>query len=54
MTRETKSPKGKVKVVSVSLTPEAVTKLEKFCEKNDRGKSWAVDKLIMLHLEKLQ
>jgi len=54
MTRETKSPKGKVKVVSVSLTPEAATKLEKYCERNERGKSWVVDKLIMLFLEKLQ
>jgi len=54
MTRTTKSPKGPVEKFSVSISPEAAKKLETFCEKNDRGKSWAVDKLIMLYLEKLQ
>ncbi len=54
MTRETKSPKGKVKVVSVSLTPEVAAKLERYCERNERGKSWVVEKLVTLYLDKLQ
>ena len=54
MTRETKSSKGKVKVISISLTPEALAKLEAYCEKHDRGASWVVDKLVKVsNLEKL-
>jgi len=51
MTRKTKSPKGKVKIVSVSLTPEAAAKLQRYCERHQRPRSWVVESLIR---EKLQ
>lgn len=54
MTRPTRSPKGAVKKYSVSLSPEASAKLEKYCEKNERPYSWVMDKLVTLYLEKLQ
>jgi hypothetical protein len=53
MTRPTKSLKGKVKIVSVSLMPETAAKLEKYCRTHERGRSWVVEKLINLYLEKL-
>jgi predicted transcriptional regulator len=46
MTRKTTSPKGKVKIVTVSLSPEAAAKLDKYCKSHERPKSWVVDKLI--------
>jgi predicted DNA-binding protein len=54
MTRTTKSPKGKVVVTSVSLSPEASAKLEAYCQKHERPRSWVVEKLIEKYLEKLQ
>jgi hypothetical protein len=51
MTRRTKSPKGKVVIVSVSLSPEAAAKLAKYCERHQRPRSWVVETLIK---EKLQ
>ncbi len=54
MTRPTKSPKGPVVKLSVSLSPEAAAKLARYCEHNERGNSWVFEKLITLYLEKLQ
>jgi len=53
MTRQTKSIKGPVVKISVSISLEAAAKLEKFCERNERGKSWVLEKLIDLYLDKL-
>ncbi len=46
MTRKTKSPKGKVKIVAVSLSPDAAAKLDKYCQRHERPRSWVVEKLI--------
>jgi hypothetical protein len=53
MTRPTKSTKGPVVKLSVSVSPEAAAKLEKYCQRNERGKSWVFEKLITLFLDKL-
>jgi len=54
MTRPTKSTKGPVEKFSVSISPEAAAKLDKFCKRNERGKSWVVEKLIISYLDKLE
>jgi hypothetical protein len=53
MTRKSKSPKGLVERYSVSLSPEASTKLDAYCKRRDRGPSWVFEKLVVLYLEKL-
>ena len=53
MTRPTKSTKGPVVKLSVSVSPEAAAKLEKYCQSKERGKSWVFEKLITLFLDKL-
>jgi hypothetical protein len=53
MTRPTKSTKGPVVKLSVSISPEATAKLEKYCQRKERGKSWVFEKLISLYLDKL-
>ena len=53
MVKTARSPKGKVKVLSVSLSPEAVAKLERYCQKHERPRSWVFEKLVTLYLEKL-
>jgi predicted transcriptional regulator len=54
MTRKTKSPKGKVVIVSVSLSPEAAAKLAKYCERHQRPRSWVVEKALQAYLTKLE
>ena len=53
MTRTTKSPKGAVVKLSISVSPESAAKLEAYCKKHDRGASWVVDKLIARYVDKL-
>lgn len=54
MTQKPRSPKGTVNKVCVSLSPEATAKLEAFCRKHDRPRSWALNKLVELYLDKLE
>jgi predicted transcriptional regulator len=53
MVRLTKSPKGPVQRFTVSISPETAAKLERYCEKKDRQRSWVIDKLVSLHVDKL-
>jgi predicted transcriptional regulator len=53
MTRKPRSPKGVVERFTVSLSPEAAAKLEAYCQKNERPRSWVVEKLITFYLEKM-
>ncbi len=53
MTRKSRSPKGTVSKFTVSLSPEATERLEDYCRRNERPRSWVVEKLITLYLEKL-
>jgi hypothetical protein len=53
MVRPTKSPEGAVVKFAVSVSPESWVKLEAYCRKNDRPRSWVIDKLIARYLEKL-
>jgi hypothetical protein len=54
MTRIPKSKLGKVSKFCVSLSPEAMTKLESFCRKHERSRSWTLDKPVTLYLDKLE
>jgi len=54
MTRTARSPKGTVNKVCISLSPEATEKLERFCRKHDRPRSWVLTKLVDLYLDKLE
>jgi hypothetical protein len=54
MVRPTKSPKGAAVKFAVSVSPESSAKLEAYCRKNDRPRSWVIDKLIARYLEKLR
>lgn len=53
MVRTTKSPKGPVQRFTVSISPETAAKLERYCEENDRPRSWVLDKLVGLYVDKL-
>ena len=53
MTRPTNSPKGLVQRFTVSISPEAAAKLERYCEKKDRPRSWVIDKLVDLYVDRL-
>jgi len=53
MVRTTKSPTGKVRIVSVSLTPEIAAKLDKYCAERERSRSRVIEKLISRYLEKM-
>ena len=53
MVRPLKSPKGAAVKLSVSVSPESAAKLETYSNKNDRGPSWVVDKLIARYLGKM-
>jgi predicted transcriptional regulator len=53
MTRTPRSPKGLVQRFTVSLSPETTARLEAYCRKHDRPRSWVVEKLIARYLEKL-
>jgi predicted transcriptional regulator len=54
MTRTPKSKLGKVNKFAISLSPEATAKLEAFCRKHERARSWALEKLVNLYLDKLE
>ena len=54
MTRTPKSELGKVSKFCVSLSPEATAKLEGFCQKYERPRSWVLEKLVTLYLDKLE
>jgi len=54
MTRKPKSELGKVSKFCVSLSPEAMARLEAFCRKHERARSWTLDKLVKLYLDKLE
>jgi hypothetical protein len=51
--RPTKSKRGAAVKLSVTVSPESAAKLEAYCRKNDRGRSWVIEKLIARYLEKL-
>jgi len=38
---------------TVSISPEAAAKLEAYCKKKERPRSWAIDKLVSLYVDKL-
>jgi predicted transcriptional regulator len=54
MTRTPKSKLGKVNKFAISLSPEATAKLEAFCRKHERARSWALEKLVNRYLDKLE
>jgi hypothetical protein len=54
MVRPTRSPKGKAMKFAVSVSPESWVKLESYCHKNDRQRSWVIDKLIARYLGRLR
>jgi predicted DNA-binding protein len=54
MTRTPRSPKGTVNKLCVSLSPEAAAKLDAYCRKHERPRSWVLTKLVDLYLEKLE
>ena len=53
MVRPTKSLKGVAVKFTVSVSPESWEKLEAYCRKNDRPRSWVIDKLIARFLARL-
>ena len=53
MTRSTKNPEGPVTRLSVSVSPEIAAKLDAYCEKKERPRSWVIEKLIARYLEKM-
>jgi predicted transcriptional regulator len=53
MARPRKSSQGLAQKFTVSLSPEAAQKLEEYRAKNERDRSWVVEKLILRHLSKL-
>jgi predicted transcriptional regulator len=38
---------------TISISPEAAAKLEAYCKKKDRQRSWVIDKLVSLYVDKL-
>lgn len=53
MARTTRSPKGATQKFSISLSPETAAKLERYCKKRERQRSWVIEKLVSVYLEKL-
>ena len=53
MVRPTKSKQGAAVKLSVTVSPESAAKLEAYCRKKERPRSWVIDKLIARYLEKL-
>jgi len=54
MTRPTKSKLGTVSKVTVSISPETAARLEAYCQKNERPRSWVVEKALQAYLTKLE
>lgn len=53
MVRPRNSELGAAVKISVSISPESAAKLERYCEKKDRQRSWVIDKLIARYVDKL-
>jgi predicted transcriptional regulator len=54
MTRSPRSELGRVFKCNVSLSPETATRLEAYCQKNERPRSWVVEKALQVYLSKLE
>jgi predicted transcriptional regulator len=54
MTRTPRSKLGVVDKISVSLSPETAARLETYCQKNERPRSWVVEKALRAYLTKLE
>lgn len=54
MTRTPRSEKGTVSKLSVSLSPETAARLEAYCQKNERPRSWVIEKAVAAYLTKLE
>ena len=52
MTRTPKSKLGTVSKFCVSLSPETTARLEAYCRKEDRSRSWAIEKALQAYLTK--
>ena len=54
MVRPIRSPKGVAVKFTVSVSPESWAKLEAYCQKNERPRSWVVEKALQAYLTKLE
>jgi predicted transcriptional regulator len=54
MTRTPRSKLGIVSKLSVSVSPETAARLEAYCQKNERPRSWVVEKALQAYLTKLE
>jgi predicted transcriptional regulator len=54
MTRTPRSEQGTVSKFSVSLSPETAARLESYCQKNERPRSWVIEKALAVYLTKLE
>lgn len=52
MTRTPKSKLGTVNKFCVSLSPETTTRLEAYCHKDERSRSWVIEKALQAYLTK--
>ena len=52
MTRTPRSKLGTVSKFCVSLSPETTARLEAYCRKEDRSRSWAIEKALQAYLTK--
>lgn len=52
MTRQPRSPKGTVTKFCISLSPETTARLDAHCRKEERPRSWAIDKALQAYLTK--
>lgn len=54
MTRTPRSTLGTVSKLSVSISPETAGRLIAYCERNERPRSWVVEKALQAYLTKLE
>jgi predicted DNA-binding protein len=54
MTRKPNSPLGTVTKLNISLSHETFAKLEAYCRKNERPRSWVIEKALQAYLTKLE
>jgi predicted transcriptional regulator len=54
MTRKPKSKLGRVFKCNVSISPETAARLEAYCRKHERPRSWVVEKALKAHLTRLE
>jgi predicted transcriptional regulator len=52
MTRGPRSPLGTVNKFNISLSPETFAKLETYCRKNERPRSWVIEKALAAFFKK--